>query len=265
MRSLLYFLVFFPISLFSQNVPDCYEQGKDGKTAQYFHAIKELHKLELSGNEEILDVGCYDGEVTHAVAKNWLQKGGSIHGIDASDACIQTAKSKLATNQVTFESVSLFDYKPTKLYDVVVCFWTLYKFENYRDALKQLLSFVKPQGKALICHIIDPGTPYYRKLREKIAPQKISVVLPSEELIKSAIEQSECVSTHFEIMENFDKYPNLTKLIEAMATIPFFNGLSETQAKEFSEELKAVYPAEKDGAIIDRALVLRMILQKKIE
>ena len=55
-----------------------------------------ISELSLSGNEEILDLGCGDGGLTEQLAQ--LVPNGRILGIDASAGMIDTAQKRVKSN-----------------------------------------------------------------------------------------------------------------------------------------------------------------------
>ena len=183
--------------------------------------MKEVPKLNLSDNDEVLDVGCGDGKICSVIAHKYLSNG-LMHGIDNSQSMIEKANVIKNRSNVTFECISLFDYAPAKLYDAVVCFWVLYLFDDYHKVLQKVLSFLKPNGKALICHIVEPGTPFFQLFQKKISPQKMPITLPSIEAITLAIRKSLADIHYLEIKKNYDSYSSLNTLIETMKKIPFF-------------------------------------------
>src|SRR5438552_599425 len=83
-----------------------YHHVQDGQRPQTKHAIKELPKLNLKGNESVLDIGCGDGDTTAYIAHHLLPNG-SIHGIDISKSMIDTAQQKHTSHNITFECASL--------------------------------------------------------------------------------------------------------------------------------------------------------------
>ena len=63
---------------------DQYEQSSD---LQYRWAMSYLKKLQVQGNERILDVGCGDGRITTAIAK--ALPNGYVVGVDFSDSMLE--------------------------------------------------------------------------------------------------------------------------------------------------------------------------------
>lgn len=60
--------------------------------AQYTWAREMIEKLDLSGSESVLDIGCGDGKITAMIGS--LLPGGNITGIDNSASMIALAQEK---------------------------------------------------------------------------------------------------------------------------------------------------------------------------
>ncbi len=67
-----------PSPSFTWNAADYHKSS----TAQALWAKELIAKLELSGNERVLDIGCGDGKVTAEIARNL--PGGNVTGVDSS-------------------------------------------------------------------------------------------------------------------------------------------------------------------------------------
>jgi len=263
MLHLLIFLSVFTRCIFAEEWdPVYYIQGTEEQRPQYIHAIKEVPKLLLNGDEKVLDVGCGDGATTAYIAHHWLPQG-TIHGIDISQSMINNAHKKYHSSQVTFEKTSLFDYNPATLYDAVVCFWVLFLFDDYGVALEKVIAHLKPGGKALICHIIDPGTPFLQAFKKHIAPQQMPLVLPTLETVVLAVKKAAVAINYLEVKYNYDRYVHIDELIRAMQKIPFFSMLPHDKEAILYQELLKQYVPEEDGSVYDYSLVVCMILEKK--
>ncbi len=242
--------------------PDFYKPLEKNQTSQMRHAIKEIPKLHLTGNETVLDVGCGDGAITKHIAHHLLPYG-TIHGIDISQPMMDKAVQKYTDANISFECASLFDYKPTPLYDAVVCFWVLYLFDDYATALNNVVACLKPGGKALICHIIHPGTPFLQLFKKNIAPQQMSITLPTLDTIMAAVKGAPVSIEYLEVKYNYERYPNLDELYAIMKKIPFFNLLPKEKEASFYQELISTYKPKSDASVYDYSHAMCMILEKK--
>ena len=239
--------------------PDFYSVERNGQTRQMIHALKELPKLELHGDERVLDVGCGNGQITHYIAQHFLTKG-SIHGIDNAHAMIDKAIHTYKHDNLSFACKSLFD-NSTELYDAVVCFWVLYLFEDYQSALESVMKNLKPGGKALICHNIYPGPPFLQ-LYKKYYPLQVPLTLPTLDKIMSAVKNTHVSIEYLEVKYNYDRYNNLDEFLETMKKVPFFKMLHMEAEAQFYQELQIAYSPDAKGFIYDYSLVICLVLKK---
>ena len=70
---------------------DANDYEKNSKSQQLW-AQELINKLNLKGDEEILDIGCGDGKITAEIASHLTS--GNILGIDSSHEMIELAKKK---------------------------------------------------------------------------------------------------------------------------------------------------------------------------
>lgn len=242
--------------------PNYYHPVQDTHRPQTKHAVKELPKLNLKGSESVIDIGCGDGDITAYIANHCLLNG-SIHGIDISKPMIDTAQQKHVLRNTTFECASLLNYQPTKLYDIAVCFWVLFLFEDYATALKNVISCLKPGGKALICHIIDPGTPFFQIVKKTVTTDQMPIHLPELETIIGAVRTLPVTIDSLEVKYNYDYYTTFEEFITAMQKIPIFSEFLKTNNGSINHDLLRCYPQQPDGSVRDFSHVVVLVLEKK--
>ncbi|MGB8468062.1 MAG: methyltransferase domain-containing protein [Candidatus Babeliales bacterium] len=241
--------------------PALYVYNDQEQTPQCMHAMKEIHKLQLKGTEAVLDIGCGDGAISSYIAQKFLPCG-TMHGIDISETMIAAAQKNSHSLHVTFEQASLLEYSPSALYDRIVCFWVLYLFEDYCAALERVVSCLKPGGKALICHIIAPGTPFFQLFKKNIEPQKLPITLPTLDTVLSAIKSCAVTIDYLEIKYNYDTFAHFNAFVTSMRKIPFFTLLPPEKEASFEQELLKYYQPAPDGFTYDYSQVICMVLQK---
>ena len=141
-------------SLQSKFEPESYHKSNVG---QFKSAIKELHKLHLSGSEKILDIGSGDGRTSSYIAKEYIPKG-TLVGIDNSADMTAFSLSHNAAANIVYMQADAAEYMALNEYDAIVSFWTLHWVIEYNRALGNIAQSLKPGGKALLCHIVgvDP-------------------------------------------------------------------------------------------------------------
>ncbi len=110
-----------------------------------------IAKLELRGGESVLDIGCGDGKLTAALAKQ-LPKG-FVLGVDNSIEMIRFARKNFPSDGFPNLSFKVCDARKlnfSKKFDLVVSFSTLHWVKDHMPVLKRILLSLKPGGKALL-------------------------------------------------------------------------------------------------------------------
>jgi trans-aconitate methyltransferase len=116
-------------------------------SAQKDWGLLLLAKLNLQGNEKVLDVGCGDGKLSAEIAKNLPE--GSVLGIDLSGAMITFARNhyppekfpnlvfmQMGANELTFDSD----------FDIVYSNAAFHWMKDLEHVLKNLWKSLKPGG-----------------------------------------------------------------------------------------------------------------------
>lgn len=84
--------------------PEDYERHSQ---SQQKWAGELIEKLDLSGTESVLDLGCGDGKVTAEIAK--LVSQGSVIGVDSSSSMIELAEKRHPSSQYPNLSFKVMD------------------------------------------------------------------------------------------------------------------------------------------------------------
>jgi len=117
--------------------------------ARLFHL-----KPMLPDKGKVLEVGCGEGFISEILVKDGCQ----VTGIDYSSEAIRKA-SRLPGKYL---NVNLYDYKPRRLFDWVICSEVLEHLDNDHLALKMMYSWLKPGGKLLL------SVPTFMKLTPRL-------------------------------------------------------------------------------------------------
>ncbi|GAB1542722.1 class I SAM-dependent methyltransferase [Scytonema sp. NUACC21] len=110
-----------------------------------------IAKLDLRGNEKILDIGCGDGKITAEIAT--YVPNGSVLGIDNSQEMIDFAQSKFPSSHfsnLNFKVTDANELSFNNEFDVVVSFFCLHWIIDHTQVLKAIETSLKPYGKALL-------------------------------------------------------------------------------------------------------------------
>ncbi|MDD5093251.1 MAG: methyltransferase domain-containing protein [Dehalococcoidia bacterium] len=119
--------------------------------AQLAWAREFISRLNLAGNEALLDVGCGDGKVTAEFATVVPQ--GFVLGIDSSSAFIDYARLHYPPSlypNLQFEQMDARELAHTRRFDVIFSNATLHWVEDHRAFLLGCARLLKPQGRLII-------------------------------------------------------------------------------------------------------------------
>ena len=110
--------------------------------------------IKLSGNEDVLDIGCGGGQ---NIANFLKRTNGKVHCIDYSPASVAKSlkKNKKAVTEKRSEivqaNVSAIPFE-NKTFDLVTAFETIYFWENIINDFKEVKRVLKPNGKFVVCN-----------------------------------------------------------------------------------------------------------------
>lgn len=241
---------------------------------QVRNAIKELSKINIIGSEVVLDVGCGDGQVSLYIAKTCVPQG-QLDGLDKDKTMIDFAEShsRPHAENISFIHGDIGHYTSHKQYDLVVSFWTLHWVEDYDTALNNITQLLKPNGKALICHVVEhnPWEKWLHHVQQKQEWRPYSLTYvnvlhqPSLETVLSAIRKSCLTIEHIEVKKNSEWVP-LTLLKQNLLSMPLFDFIPEAKRQQFLDEVIAGYisetPLNEQGNILYWLPVIVMVLKK---
>ncbi len=120
-------------------------------SAQQQWATELIKKLNLCGDESILDIGCGDGKITAQLAA--AVPTGSALGIDLSEDMIQLAIEQYAPSicpTLSFLCMNATQIKIPKKVDIAFSNAALHWVKDHTAVLKGIHSSLKPNGKILL-------------------------------------------------------------------------------------------------------------------
>jgi len=135
------------MNTYSWNAKD-YEKNSQ---AQQKWARELIANLNLTGVEDILDLGCGDGKVTAEIAR--LVGDGSVVGVDNSRQMIDLAKEKYSQNQhpnVSFQVMDASDLSFEDCFDLVFSNAVLHWVKNHKPVVEGLYKSLRGGGKILL-------------------------------------------------------------------------------------------------------------------
>jgi trans-aconitate 2-methyltransferase len=124
---------------------------RESSSAQLQWARELLGKLQLSGNERILDIGCGDGKITAEIAKRL--SSGSVVGIDNSEEMIKFSQANFPHAQypdLDFQLIDVRDLPFDREFDVIFSNATLHWVIDHGEVLHGIKRSLKPGGRFLL-------------------------------------------------------------------------------------------------------------------
>ena len=144
-----------PSPSFTWNAADYHKSSP----AQALWAKELIAKLELFGNERVLDIGCGDGKVTAEIARNL--PAGNVTGVDSSPEMIRFACDHFPRSEYRNLSFILGDARAlpfSEEFDVVFSNAALHWIPDHKPLLAGIAKSLHPKGKLLIIGMFLHGT-----------------------------------------------------------------------------------------------------------
>jgi len=120
-------------------------------SAQQTWARELILKLDLAGNEDVLDLGCGDGKVTAEIAA--CVPNGSVVGVDNSGSMIELAQTKHPNSEYPNLAFRLADVRELpfdKQFDIVFSNAALHWVRDHRPVLDGVRRSLRPGGRTLL-------------------------------------------------------------------------------------------------------------------
>lgn len=131
-------------------------------------ATASLESVTVVGTENVLDVGCGDGNVTRMIAHR--VPDGSVLGVDPSPRMIEVARAAddPLTN-VAFQvgDVTTMSFGPA--FDLVVSFNALHWVADQETAYRNIAAALKPGGRVLVQFVCHGSRPSVERIAMKVA------------------------------------------------------------------------------------------------
>jgi trans-aconitate methyltransferase len=119
--------------------------------AQQLWAFELIEKLELSGSESVLDLGCGDGKITAEIARR-LPHGRAL-GVDSSEDMIRLAREAFPSSDHRNLGFQLGDARFLDFereFDLVFSNAALHWVKDHRPVLIGVVRSLKPGGRILL-------------------------------------------------------------------------------------------------------------------
>lgn len=119
--------------------------------AQQIWANELIEKLDFTGTEDVLDLGCGDGKITAEIAR--LVANGSVTGVDYSSSMIDLAAVRYPSSGYPNLSFRVMDAGTLSFegcFDVVFSNAALHWIKDHKPVVKGIFKSLKPGGKILL-------------------------------------------------------------------------------------------------------------------
>jgi trans-aconitate methyltransferase len=113
-------------------------------------ALELIPKLDLKGDERVLDIGCGDGKITAAMAD--ALGSGSVLGIDSSPEMVAHARKVFMDDRrnLAFRCVDARDMDFSLEFDVVFSNAALHWVPDHLPLLRKIRRALRPSGRVLL-------------------------------------------------------------------------------------------------------------------
>jgi len=145
------------------------EDYRQNSSAQQQWARELIAKLNLTGTEAVLDVGCGDGKVTAEIASHLPH--GQVVGIDNSAAMIALANREYPTNRyanLLFQQMDARELEFSDRFDVVFSNAVLHWIDDHRPVITGMHQSLKSGGRILLQMGARNGMPEFMAALEQV-------------------------------------------------------------------------------------------------
>jgi trans-aconitate methyltransferase len=145
------------------------EDYRQNSTAQQQWAQELITKLNLTGTEAALDVGCGDGKVTAEIASHLPH--GQVVGIDNSEAMIALAHREYPPNRyanLLFQQMDARELGFNGRFDVVFSNAVLHWIDDHIPVITGMHHSLKPGGRILLQMGAHNGVPEFMAALEQV-------------------------------------------------------------------------------------------------
>ena len=120
-------------------------------SAQQVWARELIAKLQLRGNESLLDIGCGDGKITAEIAS--LLSEGDVIGVDSSPDMVALAKKHFPQSRhpnLSFELVDASHLLFEKQFDIVFSNAALHWIKDHKPVIIGIQKSLKAEGRVFL-------------------------------------------------------------------------------------------------------------------
>jgi trans-aconitate methyltransferase len=119
----------------------------ENSTAQLSWANELISKLNLQGNESLLDIGCGDGKITAFIAQTLPE--GRVVGIDRSESMIKHAEDQFSLHNLSFHIMDATEISLKEKFNIAFSNAVLHWVHDHKSVLSTLKNHLTSNGKIL--------------------------------------------------------------------------------------------------------------------
>lgn len=234
-----------------------------------------LSRINLRGDENVLDLGCGDGTLSAAIAEN--VPDGHVLGVDASSGMIGAAKA-LEKDNLTFRQLDINKLRFSDEFDLVFSNAALHWIRDHRRLLENVYRALRSGGRVAWNFAGDGTTPMFIEVvREKTAQLEYSPFFQDFVwpwfMAPPAEYQSLLDASPFHggtiMVEKIDRYfsdaDDMIKWIDQPCIVPFLMPLPDSMKEAFRSEIvedMLKRTRQKDGTHLEKFVRLNVIAAK---
>ena len=227
------------------------EYYKENSNEQESSAIDALMKYKFRGDEHVLDIGCGDGKITAAIARQVPQ--GSVVGVDFSADMIRVCKEQYSdVPNLQFSVADAANFSFDQKFDLVTSFFTLHWVKGQAAVLENIKKVLKPGGTVIIRmagHAVSPIGKAFEQLatsdqwKEHFAKRPLQYYPGLQQFYEKKLNDLGFSEVDAKIINLPGSYKNCDELLNwFMGWVPYCTGLSEEKNQEFVQALaESVY------------------------
>jgi len=140
-------------------------QYKEKAVIQQTAASNLLSLIKIGKSDNIIDIACGPGHITHRLSK---VTSGKVTGIDISEGMIRQAKNLYP--EIDFRQIAAEELDYKNEFDLAFCNSSLMWFVNPEKAIKGIYNSLKTGGRlALACPATSAWSPWFGRIISRVA------------------------------------------------------------------------------------------------